>query len=108
MSPVLLRAGPDEELARADEPVGAFEAAQLVLDLRPGRCPAGLVETAEHLVQCAEGLALELGTLRGRIHPQRRLDPLDLDACESRLCEQMVEIHCGERPGQAGPRRRQL
>src|SRR5439155_15401553 len=65
-------------------------------------------EAGEHLVECAERLALEPGALRRACDPQRRGDAVHLDVMETRLCEQFADTGRAERAGKPGRRRRQL
>src|SRR6185312_11356197 len=66
------------------------------------------IETAEHLMQRPERLALEAGALGSARKPERRIEALHLDVAEPGLLEQVADAGRAERAGQPGRGRRQL
>ena len=94
-------AHPDQQLARPLEAARVLEAAELRRDLRPGGVTARVVEPAEHLVQRAERLLLEVDALPRRGEPQRSRDRLHAYVSEPGFRERLGEriAREAERPG---------
>ena len=79
----LAHAGGDDQLAVANEPVAGLVASELPLDFGPGKLLLLNVQAGEHLVECAEGFALEAHALRRRREAEWRLHDAHLDVTES-------------------------
>jgi hypothetical protein len=86
-----LRPGDDDELAGPHEraPV-VLEIAESVPHLGPGGFAGGWIERREHLVERAEGLALEREALVGRLHPEGGKGELALHVSEPRSAERVL------------------
>ncbi len=95
------RAHADQHLARADKTLLRLERGQRRLDVVPDLRALVLIERRHHLVQRAEGLALESHAFRRARQLHRRGDAPHRNVLEPRLCERGLE-HVSA-PSENGP-----